>query len=123
MNQVMRVKQQLFAAYKAGNIWPTGYGRNEASFRFIIDARMKYVKLVCGHCFDGETGFGSAGDSCPICHGTGYLAKTYRYRPWQNRRRKKRISYPCPKGCATDRKISYWSCCCSGRGRVYVNLK
>lgn len=124
MNQVMRIKSQQLVAYKAGNIWPIRYGREEATFHFITGARMKYVKLVCEFCFDGETWFGSISDLCPVCRGTGYLAKTYRWRPRQNRRLKKRISYLCPEGCGTDREVSYWGGCgCCARGRVYVDLK
>ena len=119
MNQVMAIKRQQFAAYKAGNIWPTGHARYKGNFRFVYNTKLKYVKLGCGFCFDNETGFGSADDLCPVCRGVGYLAKMYRYRPWQNRRIKKKISYPCPEGCGT-----YWGGCgCTGTGRLYVALK
>ena len=123
MNQTIKVKQQQFAAYKAGNIWPTGHARYQGNFQFVYNTRLKYVKLGCGFCFDNETGFGSAGDLCPVCRGVGYLAKMYRYRPWQNRRIKKKISYPCPEGYGTERKVSYWGGCCNGTGRLYVALK
>ena len=125
MNQTMKVKQQQFSAYKAGNIWPTGHARRyQGNFQFVYGTRLKYVKLGCGFCFDNETGFGSADDLCPVCHGAGYLAKMYRYRPWQNRRIKKKISYPCPEGYGTEREFSYCGGCgCNGTGRLYVALK
>ena len=126
MNQTMKVKQQQFSAYKAGNIWPTGHARYKGNFRFVYNTKLKYVKLGCGFCFDNETGFGSADDACPVCHGAGYLAKMYRYRyrPRKNRRIKKKISYPCPEGCGTEREVSYWGGCgCNGTGRLYVALK
>ena len=127
MNQVMTIKRQQFAAYKAGNIWPTGYARYWCNFRFVYNTKLKYVKLRCGFCH----GVGNispvwsyVGDLCSECHGTGYLAKTYRYRPWQNRRIEKKISYPCPECCGTERKVSYWGGCgCNGTGRLYVDLK
>ena len=127
MNQTMKVKQQQFSAYKAGNIWPTGHARRyQGNFQFVYGTRLKYVKLGCGFCFDNETGFGSADDLCPVCHGAGYLAKMYRYRyrPRQNRRIKKKISYPCPEGYGTEREFSYCGGCgCNGTGRHYVALK
>lgn len=35
MNQVMRIKRQQFAAYKAAEFWPTWHKRYTPSFRFI----------------------------------------------------------------------------------------
>lgn len=120
MNQVIRIKRQQLAAYKAGEFWPTSHKRYTPSFRFIGNSE-KFVKLQCERCL-GNGNLLPGHRKCDVCGGAGVGKKVYRYR-MPDMRIRKTISVPCPMHCGNDDLSAPYCVVCKGIGRLYVALK